>query len=187
VGEITLLLQRSHLGDARAANELMQLVYAELRQLAAAKLSRETDSHTLQPTALVHEAWLRMGGDAQPGWENRRHFFTAAAEAMRRTLIDQVRRRSTARRGSREALLNTDDFELPADTTPEQLLAVSDALEKLAAVDGRRAELVKLRYFGGLSIDETAPAMAISATTANRWWTFARAWLFDELSGRNGE
>jgi RNA polymerase sigma factor (TIGR02999 family) len=187
VGEITLLLQRSHRGDAHAANELLQLVYAELRRLAAAKLNRERAGHTLQPTALVHEAWLRLGGDAQPSWQNRRHFFAAAAEAMRRVLVEQARRRSTVRRGGGAARLNTEDFELPADTTPEQLLAVSDALEKFAAVDARRAELVKLRYFGGLSIDEAAQAMEISATTANRWWTFARAWLFDELNGRNGK
>jgi RNA polymerase sigma factor (TIGR02999 family) len=181
VSEITFLLQRSHQGDIRAASELMQLVYAELRKLAASKLRHEPAAQTLQPTALVHEAWLRLGGDAQPNWQNRRHFFSAAAEAMRRILIDRARRRAAVRRDAGSAMASTDDLDVAIHTPPEHLLAVNEALEKFAAVDPRRADLVKLRYFAGFSIEEAAQSMDISLTTANRWWVFARAWLFTEL------
>jgi RNA polymerase sigma factor (TIGR02999 family) len=183
VGEITLILQRLGHGDPRAADELMPLVYRELRQLAAAKLGRDSAAQTLQPTALVHEAWLRLGGDAQPDWQNRRHFFGAAAEAMRRILIDRARQRAAARHGGgleRGLMDELDGVAVPAD---EDLLAVNDALEKLAALDPGKAELVKLRYFAGLTLEEAALAMGISATTAKRWWLFARTWLFAELGG----
>jgi RNA polymerase sigma factor (TIGR02999 family) len=183
VGEITLILGRLGHGDQRAAEDLMRLVYGELRRLAAAKMSHEAAGQTLQPTALVHEAWLRLGGDAQPDWQNRRHFFAAAAEAMRRILIERARRRAAARHGSGQEHLDTDELELAADSPPEQVLAVNDALEKLAAIDPRRAELVKLRYFAGFSIEDAARTLDVSLTTANRWWVFARAWLFAELKG----
>ena len=179
VGEITLLLQRSHQGDAHATNELMQLVYAELRQLAAAKMARESAALTLQPTALVHEAWLRLGGNAQPDWQNRRHFFGAAAEAMRRILIDHARRRQAARHGGGQERVDLDDHPFPAEG--ESIVAVNDALTKFAAIDAAKAELVKLRFFGGLTIEEAAHTLGIAVPTANRWWAYARAWLHQEI------
>ncbi len=182
MGEITLILQRLGAGDPRAADDLMPLVYGELRQLAAAKMGRESAAHTLQPTALVHEAWLRLGGDAQPDWQNRRHFFGAAAEAMRRILIEQARRRHAARRGGGLEVVQLDENAVANDGSDEQTLAVNDALEKLAMISPQKAELVKLRYFAGLSLEETARTLEISEATASRWWTFARAWLIQELT-----
>jgi RNA polymerase sigma factor (TIGR02999 family) len=183
VGEITLILQRVTRGEADAASELMRCVYGELRQLATAKMGHEAGAHTLQPTALVHEAWLRLGGDAQPDWQNRRHFFGAAAEAMRRILIERARHRGAVRHGAGLVRASEDELELLAVPEEQQLLAVNDALEKLAALDPRKAELVKLRYFAGLTIEDAALAMDISLTTAKRWWLFARTWLFAELNG----
>ena len=182
MGEITLILQRLGDGDPRAADELMPLVYGELRQLAAAKMGRESAAHTLQPTALVHEAWLRLGGDAQPDWKNRRHFFGAAAEAMRRILIEQARHRRAERHGGGLERAPLDETVLATGGDDEQLLAVSEALEKLARLDAAKAELVKLRFFGGLSVDEAAAALDISESTALRWWTFAPTWLFEEIN-----
>jgi RNA polymerase sigma factor (TIGR02999 family) len=181
VGEVTLLLRKIEQGDAMAAEQILPLVYDELRRLAAVKMAREARGQTLQPTALVHEAWLRLGGEAQPSWQNRRHFFGAAAEAMRRILIERARRRAAARHGAGQERVDADRVELAVETPSEELLAVNDALEKFAAIDARRAELVKLRYFAGFSIEDAAQTMDISLTTANRWWAFARAWLFDEL------
>ncbi len=166
-------------GDSQAAEQLLALVYDELRQLAAAKMARERPGHTLQPTALVHEAWLRLGGDAQPAWQNRRHFFGAAAEAMRRVLIANARRKHAARRGADVQHVDFDDGEV-ALVTPvagEELLQVHEALDRLAAEDPRKAELVKLRYFAGMSIEEAAEVLGISDRTAKREWTYARAWL----------
>jgi RNA polymerase sigma factor (TIGR02999 family) len=184
VGEITLILKRLGDGDQRAADELMPLVYGELRQLAAAKMGREPAGHTLQPTALVHEAWLRLGGDAQPDWQNRRHFFGAAAEAMRRILIEQARRRHADRRGGGLVPAQFDETAVAMEGSDEQVLAVNDALEKLAALDSQKAELVKLRFFAGFSIEEAAATLDISVPTAVRWWAFARVWLFEEISGK---
>ena len=185
VGEITLILQRLGAGDPRAADELMPLVYGELRQLAAAKMGRESAGHTLQPTALVHEAWLRLGGDAQPDWQNRRHFFGAAAEAMRRILIEQARRRNAERRGGGLVPAQLDEAAVAVAGSDEQVLALNDALEKLAALDPPKAELVKLRFFAGFSVEEAAAALDISVPTAVRWWAFARVWLFEEMSGKS--
>src|SRR3954470_5337464 len=134
----------------------MPLVYGELRQLAAAKMGRESAAYTLQPTALVHEAWLRLGGDAQPEWKNRRHFFGAAAEAMRRILIDRARRRGAIRHGAGIARADFDEIDWIADPVNENVLAINDALERLATLDAPKAELVKLRYFAGLTIEEAA-------------------------------
>ncbi len=171
-----------------AAEQLLPLVYDELRKLAAAKMAREAPGLTLQPTALVHEAWLRLGGDAQPTWENRAHFFAAAAEAMRRLLIDQARKRRAQRHGGGQQRLNVDDFELAAPGgNDDQLLAIDEVLEKLAARDPAKAELVKLRYFVGLSHAEAAQALGISEITAKRWWAYARAWLFAELGSRQAK
>lgn len=161
----------------------MSLVYRELRQLAGSKMALERAGSTLQPTALVHEAWLRMGGEQQPSWHNRAHFFGAAAEAMRRILIGRARRRSTQRRGGGHAHLDVDAFEVAAPCDDEQILAVNEALEKFAVLDPRKAELVKLRYFVGLTIEEAARTLNISDATAKRWWSFARAWLHRELAG----
>ena len=183
--DINHLLDTLHEGDPVTADQLLVLVYSELRRLAAAKMSREAPGQTLQPTALVHEAWLRLGGDGQR-WENRAHFFGAAAEAMRRILIDRARRKLAARHGGGQAQLDVDEIEIAAPSQDDELLAVHDALDALAAHDARKAELVKLRYFAGLTIDEAADVLGISAPTAKRDWTYARAWLFRQIKASAG-
>jgi RNA polymerase sigma factor (TIGR02999 family) len=182
MSDVTRLLAAVQQGDARAGEELLPLVYAELRQLARAKMAREQPGHTLQPTALVHEAWLRLG-DAQ--FTNRAHFFAAAAEAMRRILIERARRKLTAKNGARAEHVDVDDegLEIAAPSPKEEeLLAVHEALDALAAHDGRKAELVKLRYFAGLTNEEVADVLGISVPTAKRDWTYARAWLFRAIA-----
>lgn len=180
--DITLMLQAAQRDEPGAADRLMRPVYDELRALAAAKLAGEEVGRTLQPTALVHEAWLRLGGDQQTPWQNRAHFFSAAAEAMRRILIDRARRRRRVRRGSGQRPLNLEEVDEPAAAADaEHVLAVDEALERLAAEDAEQAKLVKLRYFAGLTLEEAAKVMGISESTAKRWWTFARAWLFREI------
>ena len=146
-------------------------------------MSREAPGQTLQPTALVHEAWLRLGGDGQR-WENRAHFFGAAAEAMRRILIERARRKLAQKYGAGAEHVDADDIEIAAPSKDDELLAVHEALDALAAHDARKAELVKLRYFAGLTIEEAADVLSISAPTAKRDWTYARAWLFHEISQR---
>lgn len=179
---LTILLQKIEQGEASAADQLLPLVYGELRRLAAAKMARESAGLTLQPTALVHEAWLRLGGEAQPAWQNRAHFFGAAAEAMRRILIDRARRRNAQRHGGGQERLNVDDLELAGAADDDRVLAVNAALEKFALIEPAKAELVKLRYFTGLGVEEAAEALNISAPTAKRWWAYARAWLIRELA-----
>ena len=165
-----------------ASAELLPLVYSELRRVAAAKMARESAHHTLQPTALVHEAWMRMGADRQPAWQNRAHFFAAAAETMRRILIDRARHRQAVRHGGGQVRLNVDDLELAAESkNDDQVVGVHEAMAKFAAEDPRKAELVKLRYFGGLTLEEAAAALEIPEGTAKRWWTYARAWFYREL------
>jgi RNA polymerase sigma factor (TIGR02999 family) len=161
--------------------ELVPLIYNELRRLAAQKMAREAPGHTLQPTALVHEAWLRLGGDAQPQWQNRAHFFAAAAEAMRRILVDSVRRKQRRRHGGELERVDIDSVALPLPIPDEELVALDDALDKLATVDTRAAEVVKLSYFVGLTHPQTAQEMEVSLSTVERLWSFARAWLFDEM------
>lgn len=182
---LDLTCQLSHFSaDPSAAGaEVLNHVYSELRRVAASKMSRESAEHTLQPTALVHEAWMRLGADRQPVWQNRAHFFSAAAETMRRILIDRARTRHAVRHGGGQVRVNVDDIELagPADRD-EQLVAVHEALAKFAAEDPRKAELVQLRYFGGLTLLEAAAAMEIPEGTAKRWWLYAKAWLGAELS-----
>ena len=188
-GEITLILERIGHGDPHAAEELLPLVYADLRQLAAAKMASEAPGQTLQPTALVHEAWLRLGGDAQPQWANRAHFFAAAAEAMRRILIDQARRKRAVRHGGELAKVSASDsgFDVAAPTADdEELLLMNEALGALAAHDPRIAELVKHKYFTGLTLEEAADLLGISHRTANRDWAYARAWLFNEMRRLRG-
>jgi RNA polymerase sigma factor (TIGR02999 family) len=185
VREITVILNRAGQGDPKAAEQLLPLVYRELRRLASAKMARESGGQTLQATALVHEAWLRLGGEDQPTWQNRAHFFSAAAEAMRRILIDSARRRRAQRHGGgmRRVEINNSILELATpDKADEEILAVHESLENLAANNPRKAELVKLRYFGGLTIDQAADALGISVPTAKRDWAFARAWLFSEIN-----
>lgn len=179
MADLTLLLDALHRGEPDAADALLAQVYAELRQLARAKMAREQPGHTLQPTALVHEAWIKLGDQR---FENRAHFFGAAAEAMRRILIDRARRKLAARNGAGAERVDANDIEIAAPTSKDdELLAVHEALDALALHDARKAELVKLRYFAGLSIDETADVLGISAPTAKRDWTYARAWLFREI------
>lgn len=179
---ITHILGRLEQGDAQAAEELLPLVYEELRRLAANKMANEAPGQTLQPTALVHEAWLRLGGSDAPGFQNRAHFFGAAAEAMRRILIERARRRLAAKRGGGVVAVELDEIAIPPPTADDdQLLAVNEALEKFAALDPCKAELVKLRYFVGMSFDEAATALGIAVPTAKQWWAYARAWLTVEL------
>ena len=182
---VTVILNRAQQGDPLAAGELLPLVYEELRKLATAKMSREQSGHTLQPTALVHEAWLRLAGDdGQAQFQNRAHFFGAAAEAMRRILIERARRRMAAKRGGGAASLDVDELEIPSPIADDDtLLAVNEALEKFTVVDPRKAELVKLRYFVGLNFEETAAALGIAVPTAKQWWAYARAWLTVEMRG----
>ena len=181
-----MILQRIERGEEQAAERLLPLVYDQLRHLAAARMAHEGPGHTLQPTALVHEAWLRLGADHQPEWKSRAQFFAAAAEAMRRILIDSARRRLAQRRGGRLEHLNIDDLEVAAASDDARVLSVNDALEKLAAVDEEKAQLVKLRYFAGLTLEEAAAALDIAEPTARRWWAYARAWLLKEMSGAAG-
>jgi RNA polymerase sigma factor (TIGR02999 family) len=160
------------------AEELLPLVYQELRKLAAHKMAQEAPGQTLQPTALVHEAWLRLGADAQPPWKNRAHFFAAAAEAMRRILVERARRRMALKRGGGADRVSLDEAEIPlAAPDDERLLAVDEALEQFAAINPRKAELVKLRYFTGMSFEEAASVLGIAVRTAKQWWAYSRAWL----------
>lgn len=182
MNDVTRILDRAHSGDAKAAEELLPLVYDELRRLAAYRLAGERHQHTLQPTALVHEAWLKLSGDNHREWNGRQHFFAAAAEAMRRILVDRARRRLAAKRGAGEAALDVDEVELTAPAPDDQLLAMNDALEKFTGVDARKAELVKLRYFVGMTFEEAANALSIAVPTAKDWWAYSRAWLRVEMA-----
>lgn len=182
MSEFTQILERVESGDPQAAAKLLPLVYDELRRLAAQKMSGEAAGHTLQPTALVHEAWLRLGGEEALTFQNRAHFFGAAAEAMRRILIEHARRRLAAKRGSGVTPLDADELEICSPVADDdQLLVVNEALEKFTAVDARKAELVKLRYFVGLNFEEAAAALGIAVPTAKQWWAYARAWLTVEM------
>ena len=182
MSQVTHILDRAQRGDPKAAEELLPLVYEELRRIAAAKMAHEKPGHTLQPTALVHEAWLRLAGDATPQFENRAHFFGAAAEAMRRILIERARGRLAAKRGGGAARLDIDEIDLPGPlTNDDQLLALDEALEKFVKLEPRKAELVKLRYFVGMSFDEASQALGIAVPTAKQWWAYSKAWLTVEL------
>ena len=184
MSDITQLLSAIDAGDPQAADQLLPLVYQELRKLAGAKMAQEKPGQTLQPTALVHEAWLRLAGSSLPQFQNRAHFFGAAAEAMRRILIERARRRIAAKRGAGAVVLDVDEIDIPSPVADDdQLLAVNEALEKFATVDPRKAELVKLRYFVGLNFEEAAAALGIAVPTAKQWWTYARAWLSVEMRG----
>ena len=181
MSDVTRILTAIEQGDAKATDELLPLVYHELRRLAAHKMANEPAGHTLQPTALVHEAWLKLVDAPSQSWQNRAHFFGAAAEAMRRILIARARRKHAQRRGAGAIPLDVDELEIASPTPDDQLLALDDALDRFAALEPEQAELVKLRYFVGLKIEEAAEILGISRATANRWWVYARAWLFDEI------
>jgi RNA polymerase sigma factor (TIGR02999 family) len=169
-------------GELPPAEELLPLVYEELRKLAAHKMAQEAPGQTLQPTALVHEAWLRLGADGQPPWKNRAHFLAAAAEAMRRILVERARRRRALKHGGGAERVSLEEMEIPIGIADdERLLAVDEALEKLAAVEPGEAELVKLRYFTGLSFEEAAAILGITVASAKEKWAYARAWLAVEL------
>jgi RNA polymerase sigma factor (TIGR02999 family) len=180
--DVTRLLDAAAAGDPRAAADLLPLVYGELRALAAAKLAREQPGQTLHATALVHEAYLRLVGTGPPcGWNSRGHFFGAAAEAMRRIIIEQARRKRTQRQGGGLNRLPIDEVEIAAPEPAPDVLALDDALEHFARIDPPKAELVKLRYFAGLTNKQAAEVLGISTTTADRYWSYARAWLHAEL------
>ncbi len=180
-GDITLMLRRIERGEEPAADRLLALVYQDLRRLAAARMAHESPGHTLQPTALVHEAWLRLGADHQPAWASRAQFFAAAAEAMRRILIDQARRRLAQRRGGRIPHVNIDALDVVVATDDSRVLAVNAALEEFSLTQPEKAKLVKLHFFSGLTLEEAARALGIAEPTARRWWAYARAWLLAEL------
>ena len=185
MSEVSEILERAQRGDPAAAGELLPLVYDELRKLAAQKMSRESATQTLQPTALVHEAWLRLAGpNGDNAFANQAHFFSAAAEAMRRILIERARRRLAAKRGGGAEHLDLDEIELASPMADDEvLLRLDEALGKYAVVDARKAELVKLRYFVGMNYEEAAATLGIAVPTAKEWWAYARAWLALEMRG----
>jgi len=180
--EVTHILDSIQRGDSNAADALLPLVYEELRRLAAQKMADEAPGQTLQATALVHEAWLRLGGDDQPSWQNRAHFFAAAAEAMRRILIDNARRKKYLRHGGGVERVSLEGFDLAASVDDEQLLALNEALDHLAAHDAAKAQVVKLRFFAGLTNEQVARVLGVSEPTVKRHWAYARAWLFREMN-----
>ena len=184
VPEITVFLDSVTRGDAGASERLLPLVYDELRRLAAHKMAGESHGHTLQATALVHEAWLRLAGSDHQSWQNRAHFFAAAAEAMRRILVEHARRKQSLKRGSGSEHVELNESMLVLTAPPDELLAVHEALDKLALRDSAAAELVKLRYFIGMTMEEAAAVLSLSKRTAENLWTYARVWLHREIGGR---
>ena len=181
MSDVTRILEAAQQGDSTAADQLLPLVYEELRRLAAHKMANEAAGQTLQPTALVHEAWLRLVGNENQKWDGRAHFFGAAAEAMRRILIDRARRKRAVRHGGDQQRVDIQEVDVASAADDDQVLAVSEALDKLAVEHKVEAELVKLRYFVGLTNDEAAEVLGISPRTAKYYWTHARAWLFHEI------
>lgn len=179
--DVTLLLAKVSEGDSRAAAELLPLVYEELRRLARSRMAGESPGQTLQPTALVHEAYLRLLGASDVKWDGRGHFFGAAALAMRRILVERARARGRIKRGGGAARVPLEDAALATEPPPDELLALDEALDRLAAYDKRKADVVMMRYFAGLSIDETAAALGVSPATVKNEWAFARAWLHREI------
>jgi RNA polymerase sigma factor (TIGR02999 family) len=182
MSQVTRILDAIQHGDPTAADQLLPLVYEELRKLAAARMANESPTHTLQPTALVHEAWLRLvGKDANAQFANRAHFFAAAAEAMRRILIERARRKSAQKRGQDLERIDLDKLDVATEADTDTLLLVNESLEKLAQEDAKAAEIVKLRFFGGLTLEEAGQLLGFTERTAKRYWAFARAWLYDEM------
>jgi RNA polymerase sigma factor (TIGR02999 family) len=179
------VIEAAQRGDPKAADELLPLVYNELRKLAASKMANEAAGNTLQPTALVHEAWLRLVGNDNPKFAGRAHFFAAAAEAMRRILIDRARSKRAVRHGGGQVRVDIEQLDVASPDADDQLLAINDALDKLAAQDPIEAELVKLRYFAGLTVDAAAALLDISPRTARNYWAHARTWLYHEITVRD--
>ena len=185
MSDVTRILNAIEEGDARAADELLPLVYEELRQLAAQKFFKEAPGQTLQATALVHEAYIRLVGTENPNWDNRGHFYMAAAEAMRRILIENARRKNSLKHGGGRQKVELDDVDPAIEGPSDDLIALDEAMEKLILEDPIKADLVKLRYFTGLEIEQAAEILGISRATAARYWTYARARLFQEINKDN--
>jgi RNA polymerase sigma factor (TIGR02999 family) len=183
MSDVTRILSAIERGDPQAAGQLLPLVYDELRRLAAQKLAREPAGHTLQATALVHDAYLRLVGEEDPGWNGRGHFFAAAAEAMRRILIENARRRARLKHGGQFVRVDAEALDVAAPEGPGELLELDEALNRLAVADPQACELVKLRYFAGLTVTQAAEALGISPRSADFLWAYAKAWLFKELRG----
>jgi len=182
VSDVTRILDAAQRGEPTAADQLLPLVYHELRRLAAHKMAQEAPGHTLQPTALVHEAWLRLvTPERQPQFQNRAHFFGAAAEAMRRILVESARRKKRLKHGGELQRVNVEEVELPLPMPDDELLALDEALDRLATVDSRATEVVKLCFFAGLTQEQAGKELGVSLATAERLWSFARAWLFQEM------
>jgi len=182
MSDVTQLLNAIDKGDEQAATQLLPLVYGELRKLAAVRMANESAGHTLQPTALVHEAWLRLTRNSEArSFANRAHFFSAAAEAMRRILIERARRKLAEKRGGKRERVDLDTVELASDADDDTLLLVNESLERLAKEDATAAEVVKLRFFAGLTLEEAGQNLGFTERTAKRYWAFARAWLYDDM------
>ena len=186
MSDVTRILNAIERGEAKATDELLPLVYEELRLLAAQKLSREAPGQTLQATALVHEAYIRLAGDGPQDWNSRGHFFAAAAEAMRRILVESARRKRSTKRGGDRRRVDLEDWDVGVKTSPHELLALDEALNALAREDPVTADLVKLRYFAGLSLDQIAGILGISQRTAARYWSYGRVWLLRQITGSDG-
>jgi RNA polymerase sigma factor (TIGR02999 family) len=182
MSDVTRILAAIDTGDPAAAAQLLPLVYDELRKLAAARMAQEPAGHTLQPTALVHEAYLRLVGGEDRGWDSRGHFFAAAAEAMRRIVVETARRKKRLKHGGGRKRVDVELADLPTRLPPEDLLALDAALGRLEQTDPVKARLVTLRYFAGMTIEQAAEALGISRVTAHRYWTFARAWLHQQMT-----
>lgn len=180
-GQVTQILEAVGAGDAQAAEQLLPLVYEELRRLAAARMANEAPGQTLQPTALVHEAWLRLVGDGDRQWNSRGHFFSAAAEAMRRILVENARRKRALRHGGGQERVDMAALDLAAEPGDDHVVEIDDALNELAGLDPSQAEVVKLRFFVGLKLEEIATLQGVSMKTIQRQWTHARAWLFERI------
>ena len=187
MSEVTRILSAIEQGDPHAAEQLLPLVYEELRKLAAAKLAQEKPGQTLQATALVHEAYLRLVGGGDRAWDSHGHFFAAAAEAMRRIVVETARRKKRARHGGGRQRVEVELADLPTRLPPDDLLALDEALGRLEQLDPVKARLVTLRYFAGMTIEQAAAALNISRVTAHRYWTFARAWLHQQMTGGQPE
>jgi RNA polymerase sigma factor (TIGR02999 family) len=183
--QVTQILAAAGAGDERAAERLLPLVYEELRRLASVRMAHQPAGQTLQPTALVHEAWLRLVGSGRQSWESRRHFFSAAAEAMRHILIDRARKRQSQRHGGGQQRVDIDEIELPAPIEEATLLALNEAIDELEKADPEKAEVVKLKFFVGLSEREAAEVLGVSERTIERRWAFAQAWLFERMERGN--
>ena len=181
MSDVTQILERVEQGDPKAAEELLPLVYDELRKLAAHNMAQEAAGNTLQPTALVHEAWLRLVGVPGQDWNSRNHFFMAAAQAMRRILIERARQKARLKRGGDQHRVPLEELELATNADSETLLLIEEAMVLLAAHDPVKARLVELRFFTGLSLEEAAQVLGVSTPTAKRYWAYARAWLFQEI------